>query len=98
MKTEMLKFARDTEGDWVELPLSALMQTVFFGGYKGSGKTTAMKKHPQERERSSIDEATGFKRSTRDAYILRLSKRQLVVEGSSGGLRANPQLFDEGGA
>lgn len=40
----MLKFAKDTEGDWVALPLSMLMQTVFFGGYKGSGKTTAMKK------------------------------------------------------
>lgn len=39
-----LKFALDSDGELVQLPLSTLMQTVFFGGYKGSGKTTAMKK------------------------------------------------------
>src|SRR5687767_13533366 len=44
MKSAALKFARDTEGDWIDLPLAMLMQTIFFGGYKGSGKTTSMKK------------------------------------------------------
>lgn len=39
-----LKFALDSDGEVVPLPLSMLMQTVFFGGYKGSGKTTSMKK------------------------------------------------------
>ncbi len=39
-----LRFALDTEGELIPLPLSMLMQTVFFGGYKGSGKTTSMKK------------------------------------------------------
>lgn len=40
--------------------------------------------YPQAVARTEIDDLTGFKRSTRDAYLLRLKTKRLVVaEGSS---------------
>lgn len=47
MKTstgKILKFAEDTEGELLQLPLQMLMQTIFLGGNKGSGKTSSMKR------------------------------------------------------
>lgn len=48
---------------------------------------------PSTLERSTIDQLTGFKRSTRDAYIFRLVKRRLVTEHSNGGIVAVAELF-----
>jgi len=48
--------------------------------------------HPDVADRESISEETGYKRSTRDAYLQRLKAKQLVVlEG--GGVRATDNLF-----
>jgi hypothetical protein len=41
----------------------------------------------------SIDEATEYKRSSRDTYIQRLSARQLVVIERGGEVRAHAELF-----
>ncbi len=47
--------------------------------------------HPVEPDR--ISEATTYARSSRDAYIQRLSAKELVVRDRSG-IRANANLFD----
>lgn len=49
--------------------------------------------HPYEVERDAIDGATGYKRSSRDAYLQRLQARMLV-KAERGMVRAADELFD----
>jgi hypothetical protein len=49
--------------------------------------------YPQHVERDAISDATGYKRSTRDAYIQRLSTRELV-DAARGSVRASEDLFE----
>lgn len=49
--------------------------------------------YPDAASRETIDDSTGFKRSTRDAYIQRLKARQLV-KVSRDGITAAATLFD----
>lgn len=49
--------------------------------------------YPQAVEREVLTETTGYKRSTRDAYVQRLGVRRLV-QTSSDGVRASRELFD----
>lgn len=51
--------------------------------------------YPETVGRQSIDEETGYKRSSRDAYLSRLGARKLVTT-SSDGVRASAILFEEG--
>lgn len=48
--------------------------------------------YPQAVDRDAISEATGYKRSTRDAYIQRLSTRELI-DASRGPVIASEDLF-----
>lgn len=48
---------------------------------------------PNEVPRDDIDAATGYKRSSRDAYLQRLSARELIA-ATSGRASAAPTLFD----
>lgn len=48
--------------------------------------------YPEAKARDEIDEATGYKRSSRDAYLQRLTARQLVT-GGRGEVRASDELF-----
>jgi hypothetical protein len=50
-------------------------------------------RYPDSVPRETIDEATGYKRSSRDTYIQRLRSRQLVVILPRGELRASEELF-----
>lgn len=50
--------------------------------------------HPHGAEREQIDDATGYKRSSRDAYIQRLKARQLVEIVGRGEVKASDELFD----
>jgi hypothetical protein len=50
--------------------------------------------YPEPLTRDSISEATGFKRSTRDAYLSRMSSKLLFTEPSRGQVRASDQLFE----
>jgi hypothetical protein len=43
--------------------------------------------------RAALDDATGFKRSTRDTYLQRLGVRKLVESVGGGEVRAAPELF-----
>lgn len=51
--------------------------------------------YPQPVQRDEIDNATGFKRATRDAYLLRLRARELVDQVGRGEVKASDDLFDE---
>lgn len=44
--------------------------------------------------KDELDEATGFKRSTRDAYLLRMSAKRVVETPSTGMVQAAGALFD----
>lgn len=52
-----------------------------------------IERHPHPVHRAVLDESTGYKRSSRDAYIQRLKARQLVVIQHDG-VSASDQLFD----
>jgi hypothetical protein len=49
--------------------------------------------YPETLDRERVTDATGFKRSTRDAYIARLNTRRLVV-ATREGVKASKILFD----
>lgn len=49
--------------------------------------------YPDPVEREQIDERLGYARSTRDAYLHRLSKRRLVETNGRGEVRASAELF-----
>lgn len=52
---------------------------------------------PDPVRRDTISDATGYKRSTRDAYVHRLLARKLLHEGHEPGeVQASPTLFDGG--
>ncbi len=50
--------------------------------------------HPQAVEREVLSEATGYARSSRDAYLQRLGARRLVESEGRGAVRASDMLFD----
>jgi hypothetical protein len=52
----------------------------------------SLRSYPHAVDRESLSESTGYKRSTRDAYIQRLSARKLVVPGH-GVVKASDHLF-----
>jgi hypothetical protein len=56
--------------------------------------TVLMNHYPDPVSREAIDTATDYKRSSRDAYIQRLSARQLVVTEGRARVRASDSLFD----
>lgn len=53
-----------------------------------------LKAYPAAVRRDALDAATGFRRSTRDAYLSRLAARQLVEDASRGEVRASATLFE----
>lgn len=52
-----------------------------------------IEQYPEQVEREHIDEATGFQRSTRDAYLMRLKARELVEVCGRGAVKAADELF-----
>jgi hypothetical protein len=48
--------------------------------------------YPESVDREALTEATGYKRSTRDAYIQRLASKELVLPGR-GEVTASENLF-----
>ena len=49
--------------------------------------------YPNAIGRDQIDEATGYKRSSRDTYLQRLGSRRLVESAGRGEVRASELLF-----
>lgn len=52
-----------------------------------------IEQHPNAIRRDELDELTGYKRSSRDAYLQRLAAKELIVEPTRGEVRATDQLF-----
>lgn len=52
-----------------------------------------LNQHPNTLRRDELDELTGYKRSSRDAYLQRLAAKELIVEPNRGEVRATDQLF-----
>ena len=79
------------------LPVDAVTQKGAFLGSPSSGKTYAAKKTAEQKARcvtrDAISEATGYKRSTRDAYIQRLCLRRLAARTVNGNIEASRELF-----
>jgi len=50
---------------------------------------------PNPVHKAEIDELTGFKRSTRDAYLLRLGAKELTNEVGSAAVKAADALFED---
>ena len=63
-----------------------------------SGEGTILAKllevNGEEYGREDLSEATGFKRSTRDAYLSRLAAKELVIDLGRGFVKASPTLFE----
>lgn len=60
---------------------------------EGERKTLEVLLAGDETAREAIDEATGYKRSSRDAYLTRLKARGLVEFTARGMVRASEELF-----
>ncbi len=54
---------------------------------------SAVRAYPEWVDRDQVSEATGYKRSSRDAYIQRLTSRR-VLSTERGAIRARDELFD----
>jgi Mn-dependent DtxR family transcriptional regulator len=52
-----------------------------------------LEQHGKETDREKIDDMTGYKRSSRDAYLVRLKARGLVEFSGRGTVRASEELF-----
>lgn len=50
--------------------------------------------HPEAMERQELSDMTGYMRSSRDAYIQRMSQKELVTTPESGMVRASDHLFN----
>jgi hypothetical protein len=50
--------------------------------------------YPEPIERVAIDESTGYQRSSRDAYLVRLRAKQLVEDVGRGSVKASQTLFE----
>jgi hypothetical protein len=53
----------------------------------------AIDAHPQFVDRDVITERTGYKKSSRDAYISRLAAKELLETPQGGGVKASDNLF-----
>lgn len=56
---------------------------------------TLISSYPNTVARETIEETTGYKRATRDAYILRLRVRELVEVVGRGEVKASDDLFSQ---
>jgi chromosome segregation and condensation protein ScpB len=62
---------------------------------EGERKTlqVAISAYPSSVDRADIDKETGYKRSSRDAYVQRLRTRRLITITGRGEVRASDNLF-----
>lgn len=89
--------------DFQPLPTGAALRAYWVGDDRTAGAlpkgereilAIVIEHHPNPVDREVISERTGFKRSTRDAYLQRLANRRLVVS-DRGPVRAAATLFEE---
>jgi len=81
--------------DFEPLPVGADLRAYWLAKLPGGERAVLqvlIDAHPDAVERSEIDKVTGFKRSTRDAYLQRLQVKRLVTS-DRGEVRASELLF-----
>lgn len=86
----------DALGDFAPLPTGEALQEHVLGTLPEGERAVLsilIPAYPEGLDRDSISEATGYKRSTRDAYIQRLSTRELIDASRGGVISASPDLF-----
>ncbi len=84
--------------DYEPLPVGEELQAYWLGRLpQGEAKIleVLIREHPTACGRDFLTEETGFKRSTRDAYIQRLKSRRLVEDAGRGEVRPSSNLFSE---
>jgi hypothetical protein len=82
--------------DYEPLPTGEDLQTYWLERLPPGEKAVlevAIKKYPEQIDVEFVDEQTGYKRSSRDAYIQRLMARKLLTRGR-GMIRASDVLFE----
>jgi len=78
------------------LPSGADLQNYWLSRLpEGEGKVLAatIEAYPKPASRDQISESTGYKKSTRDAYIQRLAARLLLKDAGTGRVLASHILF-----
>jgi hypothetical protein len=97
-KVEATPAGIDALGDFEPLPTGDALRE-WWSGRLPEGERKVLEAlaaaWPNTIDRDSVTEATGYKRSTRDAYIQRLGGKRLVVV-TGGGVKAADNLFDGG--
>lgn len=82
--------------DFEPLPTGEALQAYWLNRL-GGGEQALLKvlidNHPASLDREKLSDETGYKRSSRDTYLQRLSARQLIV-ADRGSVRASDLLFD----
>jgi hypothetical protein len=82
--------------DYEPLPTGEALQEYWLARLPPGEKAVleaAIHAYPNGVDREAIDDATGYKRSSRDAYIQRLQARQLLAKGG-GSVTASDVLFE----
>jgi len=82
--------------DFEPLPVGDALREYWLGRLpEGERKVleVMINAHPQPVERDAIDEATGYKSSSRDTYLQRLAARRLVRAVGRGAVAASAELF-----
>lgn len=83
--------------DYEPLPTGSELQEYWFAKLpEGERKILEILVHANGRpvDREDLDDATGYKRSSRDAYLSRLSARRLVEVAGRSQVQASGTLFD----
>jgi hypothetical protein len=81
------------------LPTGEALRDFWYGELPSGEKQVLeilVNAYPSTVQKPLIDETTGFQRSTRDAYILRLRAKELVVEVGRAEVKASDTLFEAG--
>jgi hypothetical protein len=88
----------DALGDFAPLPTGSELREHWLGKLpEGESKVLAVvvMAWPDSVPRETVGGETGYKRSTRDAYLQRLLTRKLIETVGRGEVRARDMLFDE---
>jgi hypothetical protein len=84
-------------GDFEPLPIGAALLEYWLRELPGGERRLLeilAEAFPEAVDRDELTEASGFKRSTRDAYLHRMKRRMVVEDVGRGQVRASALLFD----
>lgn len=96
-KMQATDAGREALPDFEPLPVGEELQNYWLNRLPEGEKvilTVLINSYPDEVERNNLDEATGYKRSSRDAYLARLTAKELVESNGRGTVKASQNLFE----